>query len=314
MPGDVEHRSSAAVRAAPTRRAVREDPRGGVRDEVEFFGPRASQTFGCLHVPLRRLLGGAVICPPLGIEHNRNYRNEVLLSRGLAALGVAAARFHYRGTGNSEGDETAVTFETMRDDAVAAAERLMERTGVSRVAFVGARWGGLIAAAAAARFPTAPVALWEPISEPARYFREIFRLQRIGGPPTGGEPHDSAPSPSEELRRRGSLDVFGHPIHRPLYESSTPRSLGAVLGQEPRPVLLIQIGRRDELRGEYAELTRQWEARGFDVQARVVIGEKPWWFPGMRLEADVVVTVRTALVEHTERWVLERLSPEGGRR
>ena len=121
----------------------------GVRQVAGFYGPAGHRTFGVLHLPTAEPSAGVVICPALHSDFERTYRIDVLLGRALSAQGYAVHRFHYRGHGNSEEAPSGATFDTMREDAVLAAERLRRITGVGTVAFAGTRWGALVATAAA---------------------------------------------------------------------------------------------------------------------------------------------------------------------
>ncbi|MGQ0669868.1 MAG: alpha/beta hydrolase, partial [Actinomycetota bacterium] len=133
----------------------------GIRETASFFGSASERLFGVMHTPPAAPSGGVVVCSPLYAEFARNYRREVLLGRALAERGIAVQRFHYRGSGHSDGQPGAMTFASMLGDAAVAAERLVGETGVRRVAFVATRWAALVAAAAAARYDS-PLSLWQP--------------------------------------------------------------------------------------------------------------------------------------------------------
>jgi acetyl esterase/lipase len=239
--------------------------------------------FGSRHAPMTSAASGVVICPALQAEFLRNYRREVDLGQHLATQGFAVQRFHYRGSGNSDGATSDATFETMRDDAVEAAEWLARTEKVDRLAFVGARWGGMIAAAVASRFDRAPLVLWEPMAQPRAYFRDLFRAGRIHELRKGGASPRSTNDQLEEMRRQGSLDVLGYAIDWPLYESVIGRTLQRELGPRPRPILLVQISRRTELRADYTALAKAWRDAGFAVDTHIVErSEEAWWFVGGR--------------------------------
>src|SRR5207253_10522741 len=118
---------------------------------------------------------GVVICSSICNDFLHNYRREVELARELAANGIAVARFHYRGLGNSDGDEAAVTFDSMVDDAREATAHLRALTGVSKVSFLGSRFGAPIAAALASGEVGAPLVLVDPTVEASKFFREAWR-------------------------------------------------------------------------------------------------------------------------------------------
>src|SRR5579864_3975497 len=88
--------------SAPTHGVEWTDESTGCRQRVGFVGAAGQRLFATLHLPAGTPSSGVVICSPLFVEAERNYRREVLLGRCLAEHGVACVRFHYRGTGNSD--------------------------------------------------------------------------------------------------------------------------------------------------------------------------------------------------------------------
>lgn len=293
--------------------ATRNDHDTQIREEAEFFGSKRLRMFGCTHLPLRSPTAGLVVCCSIQAEFVKNYRKEVLLARSLSPAGVAVQRFHYRGTGNSDGDTADATFKTMRDDALEAAETLKRKTGVSKVAFAGTRWGGLIASAAAARFDGAPLILWEPALDPARYFREVFRSRLIHNLKDGETPPPFSQL-LDELKQKGSLDILGHAIDYPLYASAIGHTLADEIGTSPRPVLLIQLSRGQNLREDYRSIISSWEDLGFLVQSRVIGKQEAWWFAGERWDTEDTRPSTRELIDATSQWTMRHLSLSGAKR
>jgi alpha/beta superfamily hydrolase len=261
--------------------AVRVDKRSGIEERVLFFGPESAPLFGCLHAPLEPALATVVMCPSIDADFTMNYRRQVLLARFLAAAGIAVQRFHYRGTGNSFGDPAETTFETLRDDALSAAELALSDTASDSLAFLGAGWGALVAASAVHRFPSAPLILWEPVTEPARYYRNAllaWKSRQIV------QPDGSSPSTGnllDELPTRGSIDVFGYVLHSRLYQTSYGRSLVGELGQRPRRILLIQPEETDGPREHRRPLSALKE-QGFALDLATAGKPAVVWFRGRR--------------------------------
>jgi alpha/beta superfamily hydrolase len=164
----------------PARGAERDDTRA-VHEEVEFFGG-PDLIFGCRHVPRQPSLAGVVVCSPLPYHAGATYLADARLGRRLARSGVVVQRFHYRGTGHSDGDPAALTLEAMATDARAAIGQLQTRKGVEAVGLVGAAAGATVAALVARDMPGAPVALWEPF-EPAAPDHRLTDLLGTGPRP-----------------------------------------------------------------------------------------------------------------------------------
>lgn len=155
------------MNAIDGRQAAVTGPGGhAVHEEVELFGG-PDLVFGCRHVPSDGALAGVVVCSPLPYGADApQHLPDLRLGRLLARAGLVVQRFHYRGTGNSDGDPAALSLDTMAGDAREALEHLRHRCGVERVALVGSAAGAAVAAAVARDMPGAPVALWRPF-EPA---------------------------------------------------------------------------------------------------------------------------------------------------
>ncbi len=279
----------------------------GVREDAEFFGPGPSKMFGLTYIPSGHPTAGVVICCPLQAEFMRNYRKEVLLARSLAAAGLAVQRFHYRGSGNSEGKLEEATFETLRDDALAATERLVQKTGISSLVFVGARFGGLVAVAAAKAFEGMPVVLWEPVVDPSTYFRDVFRSHLIRKLKEAHQGSTSTETLIEEMRQAGSVKILGWSIGRAIFESAQGHSLEGELGAEPRPIFLIQIGGRD-FRSEYATLVTRWNDMDFLVDVHLIAEPVAWWFFDGRWQPEETRDSTRVLLDRTTDWILGHVS------
>ncbi|CAN5132237.1 hypothetical protein BH24ACT1_BH24ACT1_11180 [soil metagenome] len=224
----------------------------------------------------------------------------MLLASRLAEQGIAVQRFHYRGTGNSEGSEDEVTLDAMQDDARTWAEQLRRETGVEEVGFFGMRFGALVAGGAAATFAGAPVALWQPVLDPMQYFREIFRARRMRELKAGRQP--TTTSLTDELAETGMVDVLGYSVQRTFYDSTIGRGLADELGPSPRPVLLVQIERSPELNGGHRTAVDRWRQDGWDVDTQIVVHEPAWWFVGEDWKAEEIREETTLLVDTTVDW------------
>ena len=214
---------SAVTRPTGPVEATRLDATNGTEERISFRGPAGDRVFSCLYLPASTARGCVLICSPMYAEFTRNYRREVLLARKLAADGFAVERFHYRGTGNSDGAGSDVTFETMRDDARTTLEHLRTESGVELVFLVGTRWGAMVASAAASLVPDASLVLWEPLLETARFFRDAFRTRMVAELKSGSD----NPTKSDELIRRLEAGRSSTSSVTPSSRHSTHRRSGA---------------------------------------------------------------------------------------
>jgi hypothetical protein len=245
---------------------------------VHFFGNGRRRLFGALHLPRGALIGAVLVCSPTFAEMTRNYRREVLLGRALADRGVATLRFHYWATGHSGGESVELGFDTMREDARLAVEVVRDLVGSSPLAFVGTRVGAVIAAATAADVGGAPMALWDPVVEPDRYFREVFRARLMMELKQGIAKGSGTQELVTQLRREGTVEVAGYPITRALYEGVVALPLQSILPTNPNPTLIIEMNSRQRLSRGAEELVSVWTEFGIPVETELIAHSEAWWF------------------------------------
>lgn len=280
--------------------ARRLDSSRAYSDEAEFFGRASERVFGVLHRPTGTTMGGVVICPSIYAEFTTGYGIDVALARSLASRGLAVQRFHYRGVGHSDGHEAEVTFTTMREDALAAAERLVERAGVSTLGFLGTRFGGLIAASAAAEYPASPLVLVEPIVEAERFFRDAWRAVLVRDVKERTSPRTPGQGLAQTLARDETVDILGYAICRALYDSAAARTLAGELGDGARRILLVQLGRLSAIRQDLEGAAATLRALGCSVDVELIAEDVTWWFPP---GAEAKQPKRPMLVAATSGWL-----------
>jgi len=273
---------------------------GAVRDEVELFGGPAAM-FGCRHLPGasggEAATAGVLVCSSVGPGAAASYGAEARLGRALARAGVTVQRFHYRGTGASDGAAHAIGFAGLVDDAREALDLLRARRP-ARVAFVGVRLGALVACRLAAALDDAPVALWSPVLDPRR-----FLTQAVAARPASRGSVDDAPTTSASAP---DVDVFAMPLAGELLDGAAVAGLGDELGARPRDVLVLGTDDRDEADG-YDALVRRWQARGLRVDVTTVPTD------GERDGLPVPVAPSGALVARTTAWLADHLLGLAGR-
>jgi alpha/beta superfamily hydrolase len=285
--------------------AVRLDPAQDLRETVEFFGAENDRIAGTTYAPVeRKPVGGMVVCPSICNDFLRNYRREVMLARRLGAQQVAVQRFHYRGTGNSDGEEMALTYPAMQADVARAVGRLDEAVGAGPRAFLGSRFGALLAASAASAVPGAPLILIDPVVAADRFFREAWRASLAGALREGRRP-PGREAMLAEFDQHGSVDILGHTVGHALYASASGRTLMGELGDTIRPVLLMQLGGQS-LRPDNERLVADLTDLGFSIDVEIADYVQSWWFfdeeepPPSELVPAVAAWVAAHLAESTE--------------
>jgi pimeloyl-ACP methyl ester carboxylesterase len=282
------------------------DATSNATESVRYLGSGADKMMASLHQPKGATHAGVVICSPILADFYTRYRHEVILGRELATRGTAVLRFHYRGAGNSDGDESQTTFDSMVADTVEAAAALRELAGVRDVTYLGTRFGALIAAAAAKVDGARTLVLWEPVTEVATYFREANRARLVQTASRGEGQGSTFEELLAQLDRGEVADILGYSLYPAFYESSSTRTLEAELGDDPRSILITQLGTKPELRKAYVALAERLQGRGHDVDTHTVSLGEPWW---MNAEGWTAVESRPQaqdLIRSTTDWIAER--------
>jgi len=286
----------SSVVDASRRSASRTDPVTGVRETIEYFRAQSGFLYGSTFRPATAPSAGIVICSPILAELHTSYRREVLLARTLAQGGFAVQRFHYLGSGNSDGTPEAETLEGLVDDARRATERLRETTQVRRLAFVGTRLGGHVAAAIARTYPGSPVAIVSPVLDAESYFQEVLRGHLFGRVKEGTSSSRSTADVLAELRAQGSLDVLGYPLGWSLYETFVGRPLSEELAAVECQALLIKVGRA---RGSSPLGLETAEG---PVKVMTIPGTDVWWFGGGAFLRDGEAATTEAIIDAVHGW------------
>lgn len=284
-------------------RSVQMKSEDGSISEPAFFDAPTGSLFGVTHIPSKPTGLGVVVSSPLNNDFLKNNRREVLLSRRLAERGIAVQRYHYAGTGNSDGDAAALTVQSMIEDCEQATDHLVERTGVDRLAFVGSRMGGFPAATAAAS-RNAPLALWEPITEGRKYFRELFRTVMIVGMQASDGDGASMTDIRAAFERDRTVDVAGFSVGWAMYEDAQQRRLEEQSGEGTAPVFLAQYREKPELKPEYAKLVAAWEQAGREVTVHHVAFEEAWHLFVFGFKAEEEQQHSLNLLDATVDWVV----------
>lgn len=304
-------------------RAIRPAVDGRYDEILEFVDTGEGAIATCTNVPTGGdVLGGVVICSSLYNEFLKNYRREVMLARALAMRGIAVQRLHYRGTGHSDGAPTDTTLDTMQHDVRVAAARLAELTGTDHLAFVGTRFGGLVAAGASSG--SVPLALLEPVVDADRFFREGLRTILFAGvvrkrtAPDGARP-TTVDDLVAELTAAGQIDVLGYTIGLRLFDGARGATLLDLMGTGSRPVMLVQLG-TGELRPELQRALDGLVELGCGVTTELAGTREAWWFaeeeeevPGQLENRAHGLDVADPIVESIGTWLAQHLGSEADR-
>lgn len=136
------------------------------REPVVLYN-QGQKIFGVLHRPLKEKKCPAVLmCHGLGGQKVGKGRLYVNLSEKLSSMGICTLRIDFRGSGDSEGEFSAMTIDSEVSDALIALEYLKDCPFVDtdRIAIFGRSFGGVVAVLAAKKFgKIRSIALWAPV-------------------------------------------------------------------------------------------------------------------------------------------------------
>lgn len=261
-----------------------------------FFLPGSAGRLFCVRYGFADAAWSVLYLPPFGEEMNRARRMAALLGRAVAAAGGALVVLDPFGTGDSDGDFGAATWEQWRDDARTALDRLAA-DGPAPVAAVGLRTGALLALdlAKAARLPR--VVLWQPVLKGELFLSQLLRVRVAAGMEAG------TPETARDLRGRltagETLDVAGYPVTPAMAEALEAERLEAVGSGYGGAVDWVQIAADPEapVPPAVGAVVSAWLRQRMDVTVSKVAGQPFWSIE----ETTLVPALLTATVETLRR-------------
>lgn len=207
-----------------------------------FFRLREDRLFSVLHPGASRPpRHGIVLCHAFAEERLWAHRVYVNFARDLAAAGIAVLRFDFRGEGDSDLDFEQATLASRVEDALRAAEVLLDARGLDRCVFLGHRLGAAIAALAAARAPqlVEAVIAWDPIDNGPAYLMQLMRVALAAQYSASGRaPTRAALLKALEEGRTVVIDGYG--ITPELYRELNALEWSRVLREVSCPVLAVE--------------------------------------------------------------------------
>ncbi|MDO8355992.1 MAG: alpha/beta hydrolase [Nitrospirota bacterium] len=263
-----------------------------------FFENGSYRLFGVLHEPAAAPSGwGWVFCHPFAEEKLWAQRVYVSFARMLAARGAWVLRFDAMGNGDSQGQFSDSSVDTMLSD-IGCAIRLLERSSGTAlsVGLLGLRFGATLAALAAERCPTVgKLVLWEPIVDGGKYMQELLRVNLTTQTAIYKEIRHNREALVRMMREEGrTVNVDGYEIAYPCYEQASAVKLNEGGKRFAGPCLIVQMGRAGQpIRSEVKALQETYPS----ADIREVV-EEPFW-------KEIKQWYRTApnLFETTSAWV-----------
>lgn len=244
-------------------------------DETPFFlSAPTSELFAVFHRPKPSTKLPLLLCHPFGEEKLWTHRVFVTFARQLVREGHPVLRFDYRGNGDSPGDFSASSVESMLADVDAAIDWLKERTAQPHVGLLGLRFGATIAAfAAEKRRDVSCLVQWAPIVDGSRYLQELLRINLGTQLAVYREIRIDREELAAALARGESVNVDGYEISQQM-----AAQLNGLRLDQPKQFagrcLLIQVDRTVEGKQnqELAALCATYPEASLEI-----VREEPFW-------------------------------------
>jgi pimeloyl-ACP methyl ester carboxylesterase len=256
-----------------------------------------------------------VVLHSFGPEHDNLAAFDAALCRAIASSGHATVRFHSQGQGDSELGPDALGVEHQIAGALDAIEQARSGIDSAVVGLIGVRFGGAIAAMAAARADVGPLVLIDPVTKGRAFLRSLARLDRATEVSLGSNAAVSRKDPFEIARAEGVLEIEGFAIPWPAVVEFEAIDLIQMAVPLRGPVLVLQVSRSEDPREELMRLVERLGARAvLDVlvnEDALRFGLPPWRLDGTRAKVDSLAGLAKAIIEKAVRWCVREAVPSG---
>lgn len=241
-----------------------------------FFENGAYRLFGIVHQPVGPPSGAAwVFCHPFAEEKLWAQRVYVSFARMLAARGAWVLRFDAMGNGDSEGQFSTASVDTMLSDIDCAIRQMEQSSGISQgIGLLGLRFGATLAALAAERFPKiGKLVLWEPVVDGGKYMQEMLRINLTTQSAVYKEIRHNREALVRMMREGATVNIDGYELAYPCYEQAAAINLKEGSKRFAGPSLIVQVGKDGQpLHSDLKALQETYPVA--DLQGVV---EEPFW-------------------------------------
>ncbi len=151
-----------------------------------------------------------IVAPPLYEEGVRLRKVLVNVSRYLCTRGYNIVRFDYIGTGYSPGDDMDLALPQAMQDLEQAVAYCGEQGAVA-ITILGVRFGAYLALSGRTNnLQVDRVIAWEPVTDPARYLRELIRSEATSQMFIYGKILSDQEQLLQQMAKEGRLFVEGY--------------------------------------------------------------------------------------------------------
>ncbi len=242
---------------------------------VQFRNRSGKWLRGMIHRPAGRAakgrgLAGVVFFHGFTGDRFESHWIFVKCARALARAGVAALRFDFYGTAESEGEFRQSTLQSEISDARVAVEFLGRQKGIDskRLGLVGMSLGGAIAATVAAESRARALVLWSAVARPA----VLRTLAETNSRPIAGA--------------EGAREYSAHHVSARFLENLEKVNPLKSIARYKQPTLIIHPGKDELLPLSHAE--DYFRAAGSAVKEKIIIPGADHCYTSIAWEGEVI--------------------------
>lgn len=252
-----------------------------MNENPAFFPSENYNLFGIIHLPEKASPQEAfVFCHPFAEEKLWTHRVYVSFARELANAGYAVLRLDYMGHGDSDGDFSESTIQSMLTDIEYGIKYIKsELGGDTTINLFGLRFGATLAALVAEKNDEINhLILWEPIINGARYMQEILRSNLSAQLAQDGEVTKNREQLVAEMHAGKAVNYEGYDLTGELFEQTSQIDLLKGKRKLKGKCCVLQIAKEGRpIRKEIQSLADTYV--GADIlQAE----EEPFWREGKK--------------------------------
>lgn len=214
-------------------------------EQAGYLDHGGQQLYYVLHLPDRPVRAMALLAGPFASERPHSYTSWVRWARFLAASGIGAMRFDYRGVGESSGVFEEMTFDLWRLDIHACAQWIHRWFPDAPLALHGLGMGALLATEVFEQGIGDALLLWAPPSSGREVLSDALR-RRLAIDYVRGVAHAGRESLIGELQAGRCIAVEGYRWSPKLWKSAEMPLKLPNSGESHRPWKAIELDRTAE--------------------------------------------------------------------
>ena len=242
-----------------------------------FLSGRRGQRFCLYHAArLEKPRGSVIYLHPFAEEMNKSRRMAAMQAKAMADAGFDVLQIDLLGCGDSTGDFGAATWQDWQDD-ILDAYRWLRTQSQAPLSLWGLRAGCLLAVSAASNLPEqANFVFWQPVVSGRQHWQQFMRL-KIAGELASGQAKGIVEQIRQQLAAGHTVEIAGYTVSPKLADGLEKSELQPPTTL-PGRVSWFELSNREDatLAPVSQKRIEQWQASGFNVEAKVVRGPGFW--------------------------------------